>query len=217
MKTLNYLKKILAPKLLLIIILSSCASQKFDHSSAYKFSHHDYNKKVIKEDSQTTLAKNNYEFDKNKSKNLYQNEPVFIGNEINNAASEPKTIQQNILSDNNELVNESYPVEEINTDKKVSSINKKRTYSDQNNKKVLKLNKRFKSEGDEPDPSKNWAAIASLPVGIVSLLVAGVLLGPTAIVFGALGFKSEKKGLAIAGFVIGIIGFIGALIFISAI
>jgi len=72
--------------------------------------------------------------------------------------------------------------------------------------------------------SKDWAAIASLVLGIVSIpccclsvmyfwigifisLAAGIL----GVVFGVMGMKSNKKGMAIAGLVCGIFGLIFSL------
>ena len=47
--------------------------------------------------------------------------------------------------------------------------------------------------------------IASLACGIVGLFGGALILGPLAIIFGALGIKKNLKGLAIAGLVLGII------------
>jgi hypothetical protein len=55
----------------------------------------------------------------------------------------------------------------------------------------------------------NGMAIASLVCSLVGLLIAGFILGPLAIIFGALGIgKANKmggkgKGMAIAGLIIG--------------
>lgn len=58
------------------------------------------------------------------------------------------------------------------------------------------------------DPSKNWAAITSLITGILSIVVCvfnpsyiwvTLVLAICGIVFGIIGLKSSKKGLAIAG------------------
>lgn len=57
----------------------------------------------------------------------------------------------------------------------------------------------FVSEG-----GGGWG-IAAFACGIVGLLVAPLLLGPLAIVFGALGLKKKLKGLAIAGLILGIL------------
>lgn len=57
--------------------------------------------------------------------------------------------------------------------------------------------------------------VTSFVCGIVGLLVAGIILGIVAIVFGIIGMKRAMPGLAIAGFVLGIIDVVGAIIFIS--
>ncbi|MFA5781369.1 MAG: hypothetical protein WC868_03770 [Bacteroidales bacterium] len=60
--------------------------------------------------------------------------------------------------------------------------------------------------------------ITSFVLSIVGLLVAGVIFGPLAIIFGIIGMiKRKLKGLAIAGLIIGIIDIIAALIIIAAI
>ena len=55
------------------------------------------------------------------------------------------------------------------------------------------------------NPGRNWAAITGFVTALVSLLVFPAVLGPMAIVFSALGMNSERRGLAIAGLVIGIV------------
>lgn len=47
--------------------------------------------------------------------------------------------------------------------------------------------------------------IAAIACGFVGLFVAPFILGPLAIIFGALGLKKNLKGLAIAGLVLGIV------------
>ena len=56
-------------------------------------------------------------------------------------------------------------------------------------------------------------AITSLVLGILGLLVFGIILGPLAMIFGAI---SGSKGLAMGwwGFWLGVVDTIGALIFI---
>lgn len=65
------------------------------------------------------------------------------------------------------------------------------------------------------DPSRDWAGIAGLVCGIISVLccggILGALLSACGITFGALGLNSTKRGLAIAGLVCGIVGAIFAL------
>ena len=47
--------------------------------------------------------------------------------------------------------------------------------------------------------------IAALACGIVGLFAGALIMGPLAIVFGALGLKKKLRGLAIAGLILGII------------
>ena len=47
--------------------------------------------------------------------------------------------------------------------------------------------------------------IAAIACGFVGLFVAPLLLGPLAIIFGAIGLKKDLKGLAIAGLILGIL------------
>jgi hypothetical protein len=47
--------------------------------------------------------------------------------------------------------------------------------------------------------------IAAIACGFVGLFVAPLLLGPLAIIFGAIGLKKNLKGLAIAGLILGIL------------
>ena len=63
--------------------------------------------------------------------------------------------------------------------------------------------------GMPPVKKGNGLAVASLVCGLVGLLLFGVILGPLAIIFGAIGLghanKNEGvgKGLAIAGLILG--------------
>lgn len=69
------------------------------------------------------------------------------------------------------------------------------------------------------DPSKNWAAITSLVCGILAFIFCyfsyfDFILAIPAIVFGAIGLKSTKRGLSIAGFVCGIVGTVISMFFL---
>lgn len=63
----------------------------------------------------------------------------------------------------------------------------------------------------QPIKRTNGMAIAALVIGIIGLLVLQIILGPLAIIFGAVGLNFAKnnngsgKGLAIAGLVLGIV------------
>lgn len=58
-------------------------------------------------------------------------------------------------------------------------------------------------------------SIAALVCGIVGLFVGGLILGPLAIIFGAIGMKRGGRGMAIAGLICGIVATVGALIFLA--
>lgn len=68
---------------------------------------------------------------------------------------------------------------------------------------------------------RNGMGTASLVLGIFSLLIFGFILGLLAIIFGSIGIgranrgEATNKGAAIAGMVLGIIGFV-AWIFITS-
>lgn len=64
------------------------------------------------------------------------------------------------------------------------------------------------------DASKNGFAIASLVLGILSFCCFGIVAGALAVIFGILGLKSQKRGMAIAGIVLGSIAAVVCLIFI---
>ena len=57
----------------------------------------------------------------------------------------------------------------------------------------------------EADASKNWAAITALVIGCVNALSWCVPLGVGGIVFGVIGLKSQKRGMAMAGLIICIV------------
>ena len=60
-------------------------------------------------------------------------------------------------------------------------------------------------------------SIASMILGIVSLIIFAIIAGPLAIIFGAIGISKEgKNAMAIAGIILGVIGII-AWMFLMAI
>ena len=63
----------------------------------------------------------------------------------------------------------------------------------------------------------NGLATASMVCGIIGLLVFGIILGPLAIIFGAIGMSKEvKRNQAITGLVLGVIDIVGWFIFMAA-
>jgi hypothetical protein len=72
-----------------------------------------------------------------------------------------------------------------------------------------------------PQPS-NGLAIASLVCGIVGLLFFGIILGPLAVIFGAIGLSranrgASGKGLATAGLIMGVIATVAAIVLIAVV
>ena len=64
----------------------------------------------------------------------------------------------------------------------------------------------------DPQPAKGLA-VASLVMGIISLIVFAVIAGPLGIIFGGLAkSKGNRSGMATAGIVCGIIGVAGWLL-----
>ncbi|MDC3115785.1 DUF4190 domain-containing protein [Bacteroidota bacterium] len=59
-------------------------------------------------------------------------------------------------------------------------------------------------------------SVAALVCGIVGLFFGGLILGPLAIVFGAIGMKRDGRGMAIAGLVCGIVATLLSLLIIAA-
>ena len=59
-------------------------------------------------------------------------------------------------------------------------------------------------------------SIAALVCGIVGLFFGGIILGPLAIIFGAIGMKRGGRGMAIAGLICGIVASVVGLIVIAA-
>ena len=59
-------------------------------------------------------------------------------------------------------------------------------------------------------------SVAALVCGIVGLFFGGLILGPLAIVFGAIGMRRDGRGMAIAGLVCGIVATLFSLLIIAA-
>lgn len=69
------------------------------------------------------------------------------------------------------------------------------------------------------DKSKDWAAITAFVTGILSIILCltsyyNFLLSLAAIIFGAIGLKSNQRGLSMAGLICGILGIVLTIIFI---
>lgn len=76
--------------------------------------------------------------------------------------------------------------------------------------------------GVRPGQERDWAAVAALVCGILSLpccftVYGGLIVAAAAVVFGILGLKSAKKSMAIAGLVLGGVGLVCAIIMIAGV
>lgn len=76
--------------------------------------------------------------------------------------------------------------------------------------------------GQPAQAQSNGLAIAGMVCGIVGLLVANIILGPLAIIFGGIGLSranrgAPNKGMAIAGIVLGIIDILVIVIVLAAV
>jgi hypothetical protein len=74
----------------------------------------------------------------------------------------------------------------------------------------------------QQQPRGNALAVASLICGLVGLLLFGIILGPLAIIFGAIGLSNANKnpigagkGAAIAGLVLGCVDLLIVFVFIG--
>jgi len=85
-----------------------------------------------------------------------------------------------------------------------------------------KLAKGVSAAGAVRQGNTDGMAIAGFVTGLVSIFIFGIILGILGIVFSSLALKRIKrepdtrsgKGLAIAGLILGLVGVIGALIFV---
>lgn len=86
--------------------------------------------------------------------------------------------------------------------------------------KVLKKEKKeVNNTHNTKSSNPRGMATASLVLGIISLFVAGIILGTLATIFGAISMnkleKGDGRGMAVAGLITGIVGIIGGIIFIA--
>jgi hypothetical protein len=73
-----------------------------------------------------------------------------------------------------------------------------------------------------PPRQSNGLAIASLVCGIVGMLFFGIVLGPLAVIFGAVGLSRANRGAsgrgqAIAGLILGIVATVLAIVILAAV
>ena len=78
--------------------------------------------------------------------------------------------------------------------------------------------KDIKEVKDITNSNTKGMARASLILGILSLFIAGIPLGTLAAIFGSISMSKLEygngRGMAIAGFIIGLVGIFGALFFL---
>lgn len=78
------------------------------------------------------------------------------------------------------------------------------------------VNSNLSNDNLAPKGDGSGYSIAALVLGIVGLVLAGLICGALAIIFGGIGLsKKQKKGMAIAGIILGAIDIVGALLVIS--
>lgn len=86
-----------------------------------------------------------------------------------------------------------------------------------------KLARQLKRQDQDAAPTTNGMAVAGFVCGVVGLFLFGIVLGPLAIIFSAIGLSKSNKegrplrGLAIAGLVLGIVATLGWIIVIAAV
>ena len=74
----------------------------------------------------------------------------------------------------------------------------------------------------QPQRGSNGMAIAGMVCGIVGLVLAQIILGPLALIFGGIGLQRAKRGasgqgMAIAGIVLGVIDLVLGIILAVAV
>ena len=153
---------------------------------------------------------------------------------IREIAVEEKTKSEEVIRINDDKKKEGLSVEDANIYAALDIIDRQEPLNDQfvglnsNNtydswmrfikeksivyKNLSKIKEHSIAKNGTGDRGKNWASIAGFSVSIVGLFIFGIIFGIVAIVFGAIGLKSDLRGLAIAALVIGIVDVIAAII-----
>ena len=210
-------KKITLIGLAFAFIISACTMEKRQYLSGYDIQ---WNKKA-------------------KAVKQKRNEPQVASDGINDR----QAVENNPAENNNAVVNNdsiANKVEEnagliASADDKQIFIPKtetvvlaKKQIQNANGKKDIIApknsisNSDLKNLGDKiqnnSDKKSGAFGIVSFVCSIVGLLIAGVIFGPLAIVFGIIGMINRKlKGLAIAGLVIGVIDLIVGILLVAAV
>ena len=153
---------------------------------------------------------------------------------IREIAVEEKTKSEEVIRINDDKKKEGLSVEDANIYAALDIIDRQEPLNDQfvglnsNNtydswmrfikekssvyKNLSKIKEHSIAKNGTGDRGKSWASIAGFSVSIVGLFIFGIIFGIVAIVFGAIGLKSDLRGLAIAALVIGIVDVIAAII-----
>lgn len=103
---------------------------------------------------------------------------------------------------NNSSANETIKVALAKSDTK-KSFNLLKPITSKFDKKILNIKK--KASAVNMTGQGSGFSIASLVIGIIGLFIFGWLLGPLAIIFGAIGMNRDGRGMAIAGLILGIV------------
>ena len=91
-------------------------------------------------------------------------------------------------------------------------------YNQQYGQPPLPYNQQYGQPSVSQPGKKNGFAVASLVLGIIGLLLAGILINVMAIIFGILGLRNPYlKGMAIAGLILGGVGAIWSIYLIAVI
>lgn len=105
-----------------------------------------------------------------------------------------------VVENGNSVSDASFKEKEVS--KKSSKVSK--TIANHFKRKIEKIKKSASQVGSSSGGGKGFA-ITSLVLGILGLFVLGILFGPLAIIFGAIGLNRGEGGMAVAGLILGIV------------
>ncbi|PPK85503.1 uncharacterized protein DUF4190 [Neolewinella xylanilytica] len=117
---------------------------------------------------------------------------------------------------------EALPTASLDRHDVEASLGRKLTFRERIALGIAKRQSRRADSAQGEVSQGNGMAVAGFVCGVVGLFVFGVILGPLAVVFSAIGLGKARreglplKGLAVAGLILGIVGTIGALIVIAS-
>ncbi len=192
---------------LIVTLISSCTVEKRRYMSGYHIEKNS-NLKTAQKSSKETKNEQTVEIIKQDETNTFSTEKDGTLIYKDNTSASTDIDANEVVKLSNTTAKESKKSEIV---KEIAII------------KSLFLNTRNTVESPLNAPKVHWGAIAGLVTGIVSIFIAGIPLGACAIIFSAIALKKIRespelykgKGMAIAGLICGIIGVVGALIYIS--